>query len=110
MYELKDPSKMIVEEFDNLRAFLTRYTEDFSKFLAEKNAAYGNSVVNSQTILKQLYPNGIQTEQYIDALYVVRILDKLSRIASNKDAFGEDPWKDICGYSLLRIVEEHKHE
>jgi hypothetical protein len=32
---------------------------------------------------------------------VVRILDKLFRIANDKSAFNEDPWQDIAGYGIL---------
>ena len=41
---------------------------------------------------------------------IVRIIDKMFRIATNPSAFGEEPWKDICGYALLRSkhVEEKK--
>jgi hypothetical protein len=38
-------------------------------------------------------------------LTVVRILDKLFRIANSKDAFNEDPWFDIAGYAILKYVE-----
>jgi hypothetical protein len=34
-------------------------------------------------------------------LAVVRILDKLFRIANDKNAFNEDPWQDIAGYGIL---------
>lgn len=32
---------------------------------------------------------------------VVRVVDKLFRIANHKDAFGENPWADIAGYAVL---------
>lgn len=74
----------------------------------EKNAAYGDSFEKSGKILELLYPNGIQPSQYKDALGVVRVVDKLFRIATRKDAFGESPWKDICGYGLLGAVGDDK--
>lgn len=40
-------------------------------------------------------------EQMDDALCVVRILDKLFRIATDRDALGESPYVDIAGYALL---------
>lgn len=52
-------------------------------------------------MLRLLYPDGIRPEQYDDSLAVVRIIDKLFRIANNKDAFGESPYKDIAGYAIL---------
>jgi hypothetical protein len=36
-------------------------------------------------------------------LAVTRIVDKLFRIATDKDAFGENPFKDIAGYGILGI-------
>jgi hypothetical protein len=67
----------------------------------KKNQAYGSSFNNSGEILRVLFPNGIKVEQYTDMLAVVRILDKLFRIANDKNAFNEDPWQDIAGYGIL---------
>ena len=73
------------------------------ELVAIKNKAYGDSFSKSGEILKQLFPNGVQPDQYQDLLTIVRIIDKLFRIATKKDALGENPWKDICGYSILAI-------
>lgn len=69
-----------------------------------KNTAYGDSFAKSGEILGILYPHGIRPEQYRDALAIVRVIDKLFRIATRKDAFGESPWKDIGGYGILGAV------
>lgn len=69
----------------------------------QKNAAYGNSFGEAGDFLKILYPNGIQPEQYTDMLCMVRIFDKMKRIATKKDAFGESPYQDIVGYGLLGL-------
>ncbi len=42
-------------------------------------------------------------------LALVRIFDKMKRIATQKDAFGESPFKDIAGYGLLGAMA-HKEE
>ena len=55
-------------------------------------------------VLKILYPDGIQPEQYQDVLTIVRIIDKLFRIATNKNAFNEDTWEDIMRYALLSVT------
>jgi hypothetical protein len=81
-----------------------KIAEEVGNLVQEKNAAYGNSFADSHKILSVLYPNGIQPEQYTDALAIIRVVDKLFRIATNKDAFGESPWRDIAGYSLLGIA------
>lgn len=67
----------------------------------QKNEAYGSSYALTGDILKYLYPNGVSPEQYADMLGIARVLDKLFRIATDKDAFGESPWNDIAGYSIL---------
>ena len=66
-----------------------------------KQAAYGDSFGKAGQILAILYPAGIRPEQYRDALAVVRVLDKLFRIATDRDALGESPWRDVAGYGLL---------
>jgi len=72
-----------------------------------KNKVYGDSFSQSHRIMEVLYPNGISVEQYKDALTVIRVIDKLFRIATDKDALGETPWKDICGYSILSIWRDN---
>jgi len=75
--------------------------------LEEKNKAYGNSVSIATKAVAILYPDGIPLEKLDDALVVVRIFDKLARIArGNKKAFGESPWKDIAGYSILQMTKD----
>lgn len=68
-----------------------------------KNAAYGSSFDDAGSFLRILYPNGIQPEQYGDALALVRIFDKMKRIATDRDALGESPYQDIAGYGLLGL-------
>lgn len=71
--------------------------------VTEKDKAYGSSFDNTKEFLKLLYPNGIPVESYTSALVLVRIFDKMMRIATDQDAFGEDPFRDICGYTLLAL-------
>lgn len=88
-----------------------KYAE-MGKLLGEltqmKNTAYGDSFAKSGEILAILYPKGIAPDQYRDALAIVRVIDKLFRIATRKDAFGESPWKDIAGYGILGAVTDEK--
>jgi hypothetical protein len=60
----------------------------------KKQKAYGRSFDHSGAILAILYPYGVKPEQYGDLLGMVRILDKLFRIATDKRAL-------IAGYALL---------
>tara|TARA_R100001244_G_scaffold36961_1_gene33792 strand:- start:176 stop:502 length:327 start_codon:yes stop_codon:yes gene_type:complete len=77
---------------------------EIGKLVDEKDAAYGSSFLKSEKILKILYPNGIEPNQYKDMLAITRIIDKLFRIATKKDAFGENPFKDIAGYGILGVA------
>ena len=84
--------------------------EEVGSLVDEKNAAYGSSFAESHKILSVLYPNGIKPDQYMDALAITRVIDKLFRIANKKDAFGESPWRDIAGYALLGIANGSNKE
>jgi hypothetical protein len=74
---------------------------EIGRLVDEKQAAYGDSFGKSGGVLRILYPDGITPDQYDDALAVVRVVDKLFRIANQKDYGGESPWRDICGYGML---------
>ena len=71
------------------------------ELVKQKQRAYGDSFGRSGECLRQMFPDGIRPEQYDDLLTIARILDKLFRIANNKDAFNENPYQDIVGYGLL---------
>ena len=74
--------------------------------VGEKNEAYGDSFGQACKILEVLYPKGIDPSQYRDALAITRVIDKLFRLANKKDAFGESPWRDICGYAILGVAND----
>lgn len=80
--------------------------EKIGTLVDDKNAAYGSSFDQAGDFLKLLYPNGIPVDSYTDMLCVVRIFDKLKRIATRKDAFGESPYGDIVGYGLLGLYKD----
>lgn len=71
------------------------------KLVTEKQRAYGDSFGKAHEILKVLFPEGVRPDQYQDMLTLVRIIDKMFRIATAKDAFGECPYSDIAGYGIL---------
>lgn len=73
---------------------------EIGELVDRKNSNYGSSFDKSGTILKELYPEGIKPEEYTDMLGVVRVIDKLFRIA-NGDKGDESAWQDIAGYGLL---------
>lgn len=83
---------------------------EIGRLVDTKQAAYGDSFGKSGQVLRILYPNGISLEQLDDALAVVRVVDKLFRIATDKAAFGESPWKDVSGYGLLGAKRAEKKQ
>lgn len=85
---------------------LLRVGRESAELCVEKNRAYGSAFSTSADFLRLLYPGGVKPEQYQDMLTLVRIFDKLSRIANKKDAFGESPYRDIVGYGLLGAAND----
>ena len=77
---------------------------EVGKLVEEKQKAYGDSFGQAGDVLRKFYPHGITPDQYDDMLAVVRIVDKLFRIATDRDALGERPFKDIAGYGILGAV------
>lgn len=81
---------------------------ELGRLVQQKQEAYGDSFGKSEQIFKVLYPNGVKPEQYSDFLTLVRIVDKMFRIATKKNAFGENPFMDIEGYALLARSRDSK--
>ena len=79
-----------------------RIGADIGALVDRKNTAYGNSIHEAGQIVRILYPRGINPDQYDDVLALIRIIDKMFRIANDKKAFGEDPFMDIAGYGILK--------
>jgi hypothetical protein len=74
---------------------------------AEKNRAYGSSFQDAGKILRVLYPHGVPVDSFDDMLALVRIIDKMFRIASGNDGFeGESAYRDITGYGLLGLMRK----
>jgi hypothetical protein len=78
--------------------------EEIGALVETKQASYGDSFGKSGAVMRILYPEGIPLEKMDDALTVVRVLDKLFRIATARDALGESPWRDVAGYALLSVA------
>jgi len=76
------------------------YGVALGKLLEEKQAQYGDSFGRCGDVLRILYPDGIQPDQYDDVLAVTRIIDKLFRLAEGSKG-DESPYMDIAGYGLL---------
>ena len=99
------------EEINDLLIKEMRHTEyeelgaAIGATVATKQKAYGNSFGKAGDVLRILYPDGLNPEQYDDVLAVTRIIDKLFRIATDKDALGESPYRDIAGYGILGAMK-----
>mgnify|MGYP000867935260 CR=1 FL=1 len=79
---------------------------NLAELVTKKQLAYGDSFGQSDQIIRVLYPNGIMPGQYCDALAVIRVIDKLFRVANRKWNSEESPWQDIAGYALLSVVQD----
>lgn len=87
---LGDPSQW--ERKDSTASRIRRKCDELAQILIAKNAAYGDSALSPI----QIFAHGKASE-----LIRVRMDDKLSRIANNPGAFGEDPVMDLLGYLIL---------
>ena len=83
---------------------------EIGKVLAEKNKSYGDSFSESVNVIEALFPSGIPKSAYPQLLTIVRMVDKLFRIATisqdPKYSFSEgevDAWQDLAGYSILAL-------
>jgi len=86
--------------------------ETIGLLVESKQKQYGDSFGKSGQIVRVLYPDGIAAHQLDDALALVRVIDKLFRIAQRgedgKDLGGESPWRDIAGYALLGATRDER--
>ena len=83
-----------------MKTLLETATE-VGNLLEEKNKAYGNAFDTAGDFLRLLYPQGVQPNQYNDMLCLVRIFDKMKRIATGDPT--ENSWQDISGYGILGL-------
>lgn len=67
-----------------------------------KKAQYGDSIRFSESVLNALWPDGVRRESYRDMLLLVRVMDKIKRVASGNQG-DESAWDDIAGYALRAI-------
>jgi len=78
---------------------------ELSSMLEDKNRKYGDSYAKMAHVLPLFFPNGVPADKLLDAIFILRIVDKLMRIASNQPDEDEDPIKDVAGYAILRMRE-----
>jgi hypothetical protein len=63
------------------------------------------AVLRSVDELRLLFPDGIKPAQYNDLGVIVRVWDKLKRIANGNQG-EENAWQDIAGYAILMAKED----
>ncbi len=81
--------------------------------LGEKRKAYGDNLSNAGKFLKILYPDGIPSDAYSEVLVMVRVLDKMVRLANkHRDNTGwedqENPWIDVAGYAIAILYDKDR--
>jgi hypothetical protein len=96
----------IEKTFTDTPGFYETKGAQIGKTVDEKQIAYGDSFHKSGRVLEVLYPYGIKPNDYENLLYIVRVIDKLFRLATNNDPHGESPARDIAGYSILKSKGE----
>lgn len=94
----------------------TELANNIGKLVEEKNKAYGSAFDKAGDFLTVLYPDGIKPDQYKDMLCIVRVFDKLMRIATSYQGTEEkkvEAYSDLMGYGLLGLrssLEEQAKE
>jgi hypothetical protein len=92
------------------REVILEACRNLGELLFKKNQAYGSSFAKSGQILEILFDGEpIPPKMFTQTLLMVRVLDKLSRLAKDADAFGESPWGDIAGYGIIGLIMSGKH-
>ncbi len=84
--------------------------EELADMLDNKNRQYGDSYARMAHVLPMFYPDGVPGDHLLDAVFILRIIDKLMRIASAQGDDMEDPIKDIAGYAILRMKEMRSND
>ena len=84
----------------------TELATGIGELVQEKNKAYGSAFDKAGDFLRVLYPDGIKPDQYKDMLCIIRVFDKLMRIATSYEGTEEkkvDAYSDLMGYGLLGL-------
>lgn len=84
-------------------AILAR-AQTIGELVKRKNLQYGDSFSKSQQIIQILYPNGVHPKQYADFLALIRVIDKLFRVANGNQG-DENAWDDITGYGIIAGIK-----
>jgi hypothetical protein len=94
-YRLREPGKYEV------------MGQTIGRLVDRKQKEYGDSWGKAADILRVLYPDGVKPEDYHYLLGIVRVIDKLARIANGNQG-EENAWADIAGYGILGSYDKYK--
>ena len=82
----------------NFQSQLQIVIEQIAKMLMDKNRSYGNSALEPVKIFSKM-----DTEEQL----LVRIDDKLSRLARGSEYPGDDTIDDLIGYLILLKIQRN---
>ena len=80
--------------------------QEIGALVDKKQREYGDSFGRAGAVLRCLWPDGVRPAQYDDLLAVVRVIDKLFRVATRAEGDAESPWRDVAGYGLLGAMKD----
>ncbi|MBA4495119.1 hypothetical protein ACFO25_10010 [Paenactinomyces guangxiensis] len=106
----RETARQIAEEFNQQEERPGRYEtlgQRIGQLVDRKQKEYGDSWGKAAGILEKLYPDGVKPEHYHNMLGIVRVIDKLSRIANGNQG-EENAWADLAGYGLLGYFDKYK--
>lgn len=86
---------------------LQQLLDQIRRMLLHKNRLYSGSFAKVPQLLLILFPTGIPARLFPHAVSIIRILDKISRLSSDRTEDTESPWIDASGYSILSALYDH---
>lgn len=97
----------VAEPFDpqNKNGKIRDIVNDAVMTFIVKQREYGNTDEIVVSAMKALYPSGVPLERYYEAIFTLKILEKLSRLSSLSlsEERLRDAYKDVVGYGLLGV-------
>jgi hypothetical protein len=100
--DVREAAKQVAPVSEDFRKTFTALGAEIGALVEKKQFEYGDSFTKIPKILEIMYPAGISWDEYAQMALVVRILDKLNRVAMGNQG-DESAFKDIAGYALLAL-------